>query len=260
MKYKSNYRITVLRASFFFLCLLGRMVSMAQEEKVVEKAKRNDYKNVAKFNVSSQILYNNALLFGFERVIKPRQSLNISGGYIEFPISLKVPESMSLREQRKKSGYNIALDWRFYLASENKDLAPHGVYLAPFLSIHHFESDRDFTYTDSTGAMKNGTMNNRISFFTIGGQLGYQFVIKRRFVVDAVLFGPGVTNYKFNVKLNGNLNEIDKGTIAAKVIEALREKLPLLDEIAENKEVSGSGVQTFWSVGFRYSISIGYRF
>jgi hypothetical protein len=159
-------------ASFLlFFMLLGRMVSMAQEEKVVEKVKRNDYKNVAKFNVSSQILYNNALLFGFERVIKPRQSLNISGGYIEFPISLKVPESMSLREQRKKSGYNIALDWRFYLASENKDLAPHGVYLAPFLSIHHFQSDRDFTYTDSTGATKNGTMNNRINFLPSAGNL-----------------------------------------------------------------------------------------
>ena len=260
MKYKCCFPEYLMRACLIISLGLITVFAQAQEEKAVEKAKRNDFKNVVKFNVSSQILYNNALLFGFERVIKPHQSINISGGYIEFPISLKLPEALALREQRKKTGYNITLDWRFYLASENKDPAPHGIYVAPFMSIHHFESDRDFTYTDSTGATKNGTMNNRINFFTIGGQLGYQFVIKRRFVVDAVLFGPGVTNYKFNVKVNGNLNEIDKGAIAEKIIEALREKLPLLDDIAEHKDVSGSGVQTFWSVGFRYSISIGYRF
>ena len=260
MKYKSCFQEYLMRACLIISFGLITAFAQAQEEKAVEKAKRSDFKNVAKFNVSSQILYNNALLFGLERVIKPHQSINISGGYIEFPVSLNVPESLELREQRKKNGYNIEFDWRFYLEGENKNPAPHGVFLSPFISIHHFSSDRDFTYTDSTGTVKNGTMDNRINFFTIGGQLGYQFVIKRRFVVDAVMFGPGVTNYRFNVKLNGNLNEIDKGTITGKVIEALREKLPLLDEIVENKDVSGSGVQTFWSVGFRYSISIGYRF
>jgi hypothetical protein len=232
----------------------------AQEEKAAQKVKRDDYKNVVKFNVSSQVLYNNALLFGYERVINERQSLNISGGYIEFPLSLKVPESIELRDENAKSGYQLAVDYRFYLAAENKNHAPHGVYLAPFLMLHHFKSDRDLVYTDTAGNQKNVIMHSKIGFFTIGGQLGYQFVIKRRFVIDAVLIGPGITNYKFDVKLDGNLTAADKETIQAKIIEALRAKLPLLDELAGTGEVSGSGVQTFWSVGFRYNISIGFRF
>jgi hypothetical protein len=179
---------------------------------------------------------------------------------MEFPISLKVPEFLQLKEQREKSGYNVTVDYRFYLANENKYAAPHGIYLAPFMSVHQFMSNRDFTYTDTFGTMKDGQMNNRINFFTIGGQLGYQFVVKRRFVIDAVLLGPGITNYYFKVKLDGNLSEADKNAIQQKIIDALREKLPLLDEVAANKEANGSGVETFWSVGFRYSVSIGYRF
>jgi hypothetical protein len=234
--------------------------AIGQEDQVVPKVKRNDYKNVVKFNLSTQILYENTLLFGYERVIKKHQTLNISGGYLEFPISLNLPEFLQLKEQKSKSGYNIGLDWRFYLANENKHAPPHGLYLAPFVAIHHFKSVRDIIYTDTLGNVRNAVMNNKINFLTIGGQLGYQFVIKRRFVIDAVLVGPGVTNYRFNVKLDGNLSDADKEAITAKIIEALHDKIPLLDEIAKGEEVSGSGVQSFWSAGFRYSLSIGFRF
>jgi hypothetical protein len=162
-------------------------------------------------------------------------------------------------KQRSKSGYNIGVDWRFYLANENKHLPPRplpgAIYIHP-----SFKIVRDITYTDTLGNAKDAVMNNKINFFTIGGQLGYQFVIKRRFVIDAVLVGPGVTNYRFKVKLDGNLTDADKQAITEKIIEALHAKLPLLDEFAKGEEVSGSGVQSFWSVGFRYSLSIGFRF
>ncbi len=232
----------------------------AQEEKTVEKVKRDDYKNSIKLNVSSQIIYENTFIMGFERVFKNHQALNISGGYVEFPLSLKLPETIELNSHRKKSGYTLEADWRFYLQKENRNAPPHGVYLAPFITLHHFKNDRDGVYTDSLGNQKNAKINSSIEFFTIGGQLGYQFVIKRRFVIDAVLLGPAITNYRFKVKSEGNLSQADREDIAEKIIEALREKLPLLDELAAKGEVSGSGVERFWSVGFRYNISIGYRF
>jgi len=248
------------RFIFFAVLFLFPYFLFAQEETTAKKAKRSDYKNSIKYNVTSQIVYRNAFLLGYERVLKNNQTLNISGGYMEFPISLDLPESIRMKDQRKKSGYNLVLDWRFYLANENKFPAPHGIYVAPFISVHHFSSDRDFTYTDSTGATNNVLMNSRINFFTVGGQLGYQFVIKRRFVVDAVLFGPGFTNYYFKAKLDGNIPPVDKESVAGKIIEAMKQKLPLLDELSSSHEVKSSGVETFWSVGFRYSVSIGYRF
>jgi hypothetical protein len=248
--------IFTLLAIFF----LSPTFSSAQEEATAKKTKRTDYKNSIKYNVTSQIVYRNAFLLGYERVLKNNQSLNISGGLVEFPLSISFPDSLRAKNKGTKSGYNITLDWRFYLANENKYAPPHGIYLAPFFSVHHFSNDRDLTYIDTSGTSQNVALSSRINFITIGGELGYQFVIKRRFVVDAILFGPGITNYYFKAKLDGNISPIDKGPLATKIIDALKEKLPLLKDLTSGEEVNSSGVETFWSVGFRYSISIGYRF
>jgi hypothetical protein len=257
MKQQLDFRHLLLSLS----CLLGFLQPLlAQEEQTAKKAKRDDYKNVVKFNLTSQVIYRNAFLLGYERVIKPHQTLNISGGRVEFPLSLKLPESIRLADTKNSTGYTVAVDYRFYLASENRNPAPHGVYLAPFIMHHQFKNNRDLTYTDTSGNTNNVDMHTKIGFLSFGCQLGYQFVIKRRFVIDAVLLGPGITKYKFDVKLDGNLTPIDEETIAGKVIEALREKLPVLDNLAKSGKVNGSGVEAFWSVGFRYSISIGFRF
>ena len=253
-------RIDFLLLTLLFVSLSSPFDSTAQEESAAKKSKRNDFKNSIKINLTSPIIYRNALLFGYERVIKNHQSLNISGGYVEFPLSLSFPESVRANKVGSKNGYNVSVDWRFYLANENKYSPPHGVYLAPFFSVHHFGNDRNITYTDTSGASNNLDLSSRINFLTIGGQLGYQFVIKRRFVVDAVLFGPGITNYYFKAKLDGNISPIDKTELQDKIIEALKEKLPFIKDLTSGQEVSGSGVESFWSVGFRYSISIGYRF
>jgi len=242
------------------LCMLATVNMVGQEEKTATQAKRGDYKNIIKFNLSSRILYRNTFILGYERVMKKNQTLNISGGYMEFPLSVKFPESVEVKGNKQKSGYTIQADWRFYLGKENKYSAPHGVYLAPFLALHHFANERDVTYTDSAGNPNDLNLKYKIDFISIGGQFGYQFVIKRRFVIDAVMFGPGITNYKFKANVEGNITPAEEGSLEQEVIKALREKLPLLDELASTGQASGSGTQSFWSVGFRYSISIGFRF
>jgi len=253
-------RINHICCAFIAILSLSPYILFAQEETTAKKAKRSDFKNSVKFNLTSPIIYRNAILFGYERVLKNNQSLNISGGYVEFPLSISFPESVRPKSNGSKNGYNVSIDYRFYLSNENKYAPPHGVYLAPFFSVHHFGNNRDITYTDTAGASQNVKLSSRINFVTIGGELGYQFVIKRRFVVDAVLFGPGITNYYFKAKLDGNLSPIDKTDLQAKIIEALKEKLPFIKDLTSGETVSSSGVESFWSVGFRYSISIGYRF
>jgi hypothetical protein len=44
------------------------------------------------------------------------------------------------------------------------------------------------------------------------------------------------------------------------VLDALKEKYPLLKDLSNGVKVSSSGVSNFWSLGFRYAIHIGYRF
>ncbi len=161
-----------------------------------------------------------------------------------------------LTKTRAKSGYTIGSEFRFYLSKENKYDAPHGVYLAPFISFYHFNNQRNGH--DSTN-QDNLTLNTTIDFLNIGGELGYQFVIKKRFTVDCVLFGPAISSYYFSMKLNGSTSGDYSEQVQA-ILDAIKQKYPLLKELSNGEKLSTSGVSNFWSLGFRYVIQIGYRF
>jgi len=220
-----------------------------------------EFKNSIKVNISNAVVYDKSYQFSYERVINKNQTLNIFGGYNEFPGDLFLNlDSTELEPTKKKSGYSIGADYRFYLSKENKYDAPHGIYLAPFISYYHFNADRTLIHTDSTGTESSANINTQINFLNIGGELGYQFVLGKRWVIDAVLFGPAVTNYNFKAKLENHIPGLDDNEALQSVIDALKEKLPLLNDLSSDEGVSGSGTEAFWSVGFRYNISIGFRF
>ena len=133
------------------ISIFSTLSSFAQETK--------ELKNTFKINLTAGILYKNVLQFGYERVIGKNQSLNIVGGYNEFPSDISLDLSNTqLSGTHKKSGYMFGADYRFYLSKENKYSAPHGVYLAPFVTFYQFSSDRQLTYTDSMGVDYNAKL------------------------------------------------------------------------------------------------------
>ena len=136
-----------------------------------------EFKNSIKLNISNRIIYDNAFQLSYERVINKHQTLNIFAGYQEFPVGVILDlDNTELGDTKKKSGYSFGADYRFYLSKENKYNAPHGVYLAPFISFYHFNADRTLIHTDSAGIQSSANMNTQINFVNIGGELGYQFV------------------------------------------------------------------------------------
>jgi hypothetical protein len=239
---------------FIFIPFVFLFISVkAQETKKL--------KNTVKVNLTTGLLYKNAFQLSYERLIGKNQSLNIFGGYNEFPTDISLNLSNThLSNSSSKSGYMFGADYRFYLQKENKYSAPHGVYLAPYMSFYQFKGDRTLIYTDSTGTQSTSNLSTTINFFNVGGELGYQFVLGKRFVIDAVVFGPATTHYKFKAKLDGNIPGLDEHEAIQAVIDALTDKLPLLNDLGKEHEVSSSGNEAFWSVGFRYNISIGFRF
>ena len=220
-----------------------------------------EFKNSIKVNISNAVVYDKSYQFSYERVINKNQTLNIFGGYNEFPGDLLLNlDSTELEPTKKKSGYSIGADYRFFLSKENEHDAPHGVYLAPFISYFHFTADRILTYTDSTGTQSSSNLNTQIKFANIGFEVGYQFILGKRWVIDAVMFGPAITNYNFKARLESHIPGLDENEALQEVIEALKEKLPLLNDLSSKEGISGSGIQAFWAIGFRYNISIGFRF
>jgi hypothetical protein len=256
---KKNTRLC-LRFRLVSTCLLAvHILGFGQSS----DSSRTKYPNIVKYSISNYLLYPKSWHFGYERVITRNKSIYVFGGYNEFPInlSLNLPNT-NLEGTKSKSGYSVGAEFRFYLSQENKYNAPHGIYLAPYVSYYHFGTDRTITHTDSSGSKSSVNLNSSIGFFNVGAELGYQFVVFKRFVIDAEMFGPSFTTYAFKATIDGHLNGLSDNEVLQGALDALKAKYPLLDELSSSKTVFKSGVatQNFPAVGFRYTVSIGYMF
>lgn len=224
---------------------------------------RTKYPNIIKYSLSNYLLYPGSLHFGYERVLTRNKSIYVFGGTNEFPVKLNLNLSnTSLHNARNKSGYSIGAEFRFYLSHENKYNAPHGIFLAPYLSYYKFSTDHTLTHTDSSGAQSSANLSSSIGLFNVGVELGYQFVVFKRFVIDAEMFGPSFTTYAFQASINGNLNGLDQNEALQAVLDALKAKFPFLSDLSSSKTVYRSGVAStkFPAIGFRYTVSIGFMF
>ena len=219
------------------------------------------FRNSIKINSTSWVLYDAAFQLVYERTLSKYQTINIFGGYNEFPVDISLNlTNTAFSGEAKRSGYSMGADYRFYLAKENKYDAPHGIYLAPSVSYFGFHSERTLTHTDSAGGKQSASLNSKIDFLNIGGAMGCQFVLGKRIVIDAVLIAPSITHYHFESKLDGKINGLDSDETQQKVVDAIKERLPLLNDVSKGQEVAKSGVERFWAFGYRSSISIGFRF
>jgi len=223
----------------------------------------NEHPNIVKLSISSWLLYPNSIHMGYERVLNENHSLYIFGGYNQFPIKLDLGlRNTSFTNAKNKTGYQIGAEYRFYLPKENKYNAPHGIYLAPYVSYYDFSSNNTLTHTDSSGNKSSASLGMNIKLLNVGFELGYQFVIGKRFIVDAEMFGPSFTYYSFRADLSGNIAGSTENETLQAVLDALKAKFPLLSDLTSSKQVysNGSATEKFPAIGFRYAVSIGYRF
>jgi hypothetical protein len=253
----NSLHLTFFKKLNLIVVILIVSMQLHAQQDTSKIAHEKQFKNVIKLNITSWILYSNGVQINYERLLSKHTSITIFGGPIEFPMPTVIANSpLQFDKNKSKSGYVIGSEYRFYLSAENKDAAPHGVYLAPFISYYHFNNQR---YGHDTTTQDNLTLNTSMDFLNIGGELGYQFVIKKRFVIDCVMFGPAITSYYFGVKLTGSTSG-DYSERVQEILEAIKQKYPLLKDLSNGQKVSTSGISNFWSIGFRYAIHIGYRF
>ena len=223
----------------------------------------NEHPNIVKVSISSWLLYPTSFHMGYERVLNQNHSIYIFGGYNEFPIKLDPNlQNTNFTAAKNRTGYSVGAEFRFYLPKENKYSAPHGIYLAPYMSYYNFSSNNTLTHTDSSGNKSSADLAMSIGLFNVGFELGYQFVIAKRFIIDAEMFGPSFTYYSFTANINGNIEGSTQNETLQAVLDALKAKFPLLNDLSSSKSVysSGSASQKFPAIGFRYAVSIGYKF
>ena len=251
--YSSVYRTS------FTLLLFSTLAFSTAAQTLDSVSKRKSYKNVIKLNLTSNILYQPPLI-EYERMVKRNQSFSVQFGLIALPFgSSKGVDSLYYESTVKKSGYSITADYRFYLAKENKDPAPHGVYIGPYIGYYNFDNERNMRIGKSPDVL---LLSTQAQVLSIGAQLGYQFVLgkKERWTIDCIVVGPSLTKYAVSMKLDGNIDPSKIDENLQKILEGVASKFPLVGDLLKDQEVGFKGKSDTWSAGFRYSIHLGYRF
>jgi hypothetical protein len=166
---------------------------------------------------------------------------------------------IDLSNEVKNKGFNVTADYRFYLKKENKYNAPHGIYLAPYISYATMKRENKWTLNTST--FQGDVLTDfKLNIASIGAELGYQFVLWKRFTLDFVLIGPGLANYNLKTKLDTTLDPADEEALFQKINDFLAEKIPGYSLVIDDTEYKKTGSANTTSLGYRYVIHAGYRF
>jgi hypothetical protein len=215
-------------------------------------------KNIIKLDLASNFLYRNVVGISFERLTKPNQSFMVSANYQEFPGTLRLSSDITVQDDKKRSGYKFGGEYRFYLAKENKFMAPRGLYIGPYFASNGFNNER-ILEIDNDGTVEHAILDSKLTVLNIGFEMGYQFVLKNRWTIDLTFVGPSVSYYRCKLDLSGNYT-FDKEDIENEIILGLLDRFPFLDEAISNKEAIKDGTFDTWAYGFRYQLQFGYHF
>src|SRR5690242_68605 len=108
------------------VCLLSQKIYGQQQDSTAKI-----YKNVIRYNLTGALLFgvDKYVVLGYERVISPRKSVSINFGTAALPKLVSIQtDSFQTKKEGDRKGFNLSIDYRFYLAKENKFNAPHGLY------------------------------------------------------------------------------------------------------------------------------------
>jgi hypothetical protein len=223
------------------------------------------FKNTVRYNLTNTLMFGiKTVIVGYERTLGDHQSISINVGQLTLPefniIKFNVADTIiqSSKDVNQK-GYHASVDYRFYLKHENKNKAPRGVYLAPYYSYNYFERTKTWTL-NSTLFQGDVSTKFSLTMHTVGGELGYQFVLWKRLAIDCILLGPGVTSYSVKAKLSTSLDPDDEALLFKKINDALADKIPGYSVVIDDVEFEKSGSVSTTSIGFRYMIQLGFRF
>ena len=255
----SQFTNELLKVLLIVLLLLVSNVSKAQPDTT---KKERQFKNVVRYNLSSALILgiDKCIVLGYERLLKPRQSFSVNFGKAALPkLTTIITDSFELSQDVKNAGFNVSVDYRFYLAKENKHAAPHGVYIGPYYSFNSFTRDNRWSFVNnSTGTYSN--TNAKLTIHTIGFELGYQFIIWKRMTLDFLMVGPGLGIYKYNVKFDNSLDPDKQEQLREGLMQLLTQKFPGMNYVFSEKELDAKGTLSTTTLGYRYLIHIGYAF
>ncbi len=245
---------TIFMISALFL-ILNVPLRAQDEDTFPEGYKRN----LIKWNVTPFFLWSKKNInISYERILSPYRSFSINAGYFEMP-STGLFDSLNIKSANKKGGFSISGDYRFYFKNRNKRFAPDGLFWGVYGSYHYYTFNNDIEVIEDEYIQGHLILDGRLSIFSVGAELGYQFALGKRWTVDMVFMGPALALYKTKLTLTGDLSGSDEEYLKA-IRDILIGRFPFLDDLIDKGEFDDNGVSASFGYGFRYIIQVSYRF
>jgi hypothetical protein len=242
------------------LLLLFSVFFAGGQTDTLRKTKR--FKNVIRYNLSGAMVFgvDQYIVLGYERVLFKNQSVSLNAGLATLPKLIYVSTGLfSVTKDRVNTGYNVSLDYRFYLKKENKHQAPRGVYIGPYVAYNHFHRE---TIWEFQNRVKGSTVESQTNFDIglVGFEIGYQFILWKRISLDLVMIGPGFGYYNFAASVDANLNTAERSDLFEGLEQLLKQRYPGANFVFQDKHVNANGVMRTAALGYRYLIHIGFNF
>ena len=248
--------------SFLIMTAAFLAASQTYAQSVQADSTRKVYKNIIRYNLSGALIFgaDKYIVLGYERVLSPRKSVSVNFGRAAMPkLTSIVTDSFQTQKEGERTGYNMSIDYRFFLAKENKFDAPHGLYIGPYYSYNHFTRDNQWLFNKSTGSSFINT-HTTLNINTIGFQFGYQFILWKRLALDFCLVGPGFGIYNYKASFDGNVTAENKEQLFEGLKQLLTQKFPGMNFVFADKEINANGTMNTNTLGYRYIFHVGYAF
>jgi hypothetical protein len=243
------------------ICLIATGTTAIGQDSV--KAGHRTYKNVIRYDLSGGLLFgfNKYVVFGYERVLGAHQSLSVNIGPASLPRLIAITtDSFTVSKDTKRSGFNVSVDYRFYLAKENKYGPPHGLYVGPYVSYNQFKRENEWNYNGSSSSTQLINTTTDFKILTVGGEIGYQFIVWKRLAIDMVMIGPGISHYDLHSVTNNTLSEAAKEQVQSALKQIITQRFPGMNYVFSDKQFDANGNIRTWNAGYRYIVHIGFVF
>ena len=214
------------------------------------------YKNSIKINAVA-IAVNNASLL-YERKLNPHWSVLMGAGYRwggDIPKVFGLGDVIINSSTKGLRGFSVTPEVRYYFNYCGCGGPQTGFYAGAYGRFTKFNGDLTFNFWNGSEYVDAGVFGN-LREFGIGIQLGYQFVFKKRFVVDLMFAGPRTSQNKLKMKIESRHAE----DLIPIIEEEINKRLEWLGRDPISIDLDPEMEVNFNFTNFRYGIGFGYRF
>lgn len=219
--------------------------------------------NIVRINITPLVVTSKlgSISVGYERVLRQHQSISANIGHWQLPTIITTEEGDPVHwiANLHNSGFLASVDYRFYF-KRNRYTAPDGLYWGPYSTYYYLDNKARVDLFENQVAQGEAEVQTYVNMFIVGAQLGYQFVLGKRWTVDLILFGPGFGFYNLKVNLKSKGELIADADYLQGVYDALVAIFPAVEQLFDEQTIQAKGATSFNGLGYRMAVQVGFRF